>query len=60
MVQDPVTGNVNTNPKQLKSKKKSNKVSRSDTLHDLRPLVQFESKFIGKNRLSVCLIRAGG
>lgn len=53
MVQDPVTGTINANSKQTKSKKKVTKVSRPNMFVDLRPLDQFESKLIGKNRLSV-------
>ena len=56
MVKDPVTGKSNTNPKQVKSKKKIIKVSRPNMVLDLRPLDQFESKLIGKNRLSVRLL----
>ena len=53
MVQDPVTGTINANSKQVKLKKKATKISGSNMFTDLRPLDQFESKFIGKNRLSV-------
>jgi hypothetical protein len=69
MVQDPVTGTISANSKQVKSKKKAKKISRPNMFIDLRPLDQFESKFIGKNRLSVSqlstfvdvsLIRMGG
>jgi len=57
MVKDPVTGTINSNPKQqtkLAGQKKADKVSRPNTVLDLRPLDNFESKFIpGKRRLSV-------
>jgi hypothetical protein len=58
MVKDPVTGTINSNPKQqtklAAGQKKADKVSRPNTFLDLRPLDNFESKFIpGKGRLSV-------
>jgi hypothetical protein len=57
MVKDPVTGTINSNPKQqtkLAAQKKAGKVSKPNTFLDLRPLDNFESKFIpGKGRLSV-------
>ena len=57
MVKDPVTGTINSNPKQqtkLAAQKKAGKVSKPNTFLDLRPLDNFESKFIpGKRRLSV-------
>ena len=56
MVKDPITGKSNINPKQVKSKKKIIKVSRPNMVLDLCPLDQFESKLIGKNRLSVRLL----
>ena len=58
MVQDPVTGTINANPKKIKSKKKATKASHPNMFIDLRPLDQFESKLIGKNRLSVSLFSA--
>jgi hypothetical protein len=56
MVHDPVTGEVNVNPKQGKSKQKSTKLSRPDKFRDFRPLDQFESKLLGRNRLSVLFL----
>jgi hypothetical protein len=60
MVKDPVTGTINSNPKQqtkLAAQKKTGKVSKPNTFLDLRPLDNFESKFIpGKGRLSVLSI----
>jgi hypothetical protein len=57
MVKDPVTGTINSNPKQqtkLAAQKMASKVSRPNTFLDLRPLDNFESKFVpGKRRLSV-------
>jgi hypothetical protein len=52
MIQDPVTGMINVNVKHTKVKK-SLKVSRPNKFLDLRPLERFESKLIGKKRLSV-------
>jgi hypothetical protein len=54
MLKDPITGTRNVNPKQVNSKKKTKKVSRPNPFLDLRPLDQFQSKLIGKKRLSVC------
>jgi hypothetical protein len=55
MVQDPVTGATNVNPKLGKSKKKEvNKtISRPDKFIDLRPLDNFQSNLLGTKRLSV-------
>jgi len=57
MVKDPVTGTINSNSKQQTkpaAQKKAGKVSRPNTFLDLRPLDNFESKFVpGKKRLSV-------
>ena len=54
MVKDPVTGTLNKNPKKAKPKQKtSKKVSRPSIFNELRPLDNFESKLLGKNRLSV-------
>lgn len=53
MVQDPLTGTINLNPRKDKSKRKTTKVSRSNMFSDLGPLNRFDSKFLGKNRLSV-------
>jgi hypothetical protein len=55
MVQDPVTGTFNSNPKQppKQAEKKAGKVSQPNMLIDLRPLDKFESKLIGEKRLSV-------
>ena len=60
MVKDPVTGTINSNPKQQTkqaAQKKAGKVSKPNTFLDLRPLDNFESKYIpGKGRLSVLSI----
>jgi hypothetical protein len=60
MIKDPVTGTITSNPKpQTKpaAQKKAGKVSRPNTFLDLRPLDNFESKFVpGKRRLSVLFI----
>lgn len=55
MVKDPVTGVTNQNPKQSKSgqRRKGIKVSQQQTFVDLRPLDQFQSKLITKNRITV-------
>ena len=55
MVRDPVTGEFNVNPKKPKSRKRKagSKISRPNTFVELRPLDKFESKLIGKTRLSV-------
>lgn len=62
MLQDPVTGETNTNPKQpKKTKEKINattptkkKISKQDKYLDLRPLSKFHSKLLGSaRRLSV-------
>jgi hypothetical protein len=67
MLQDPVTGEINTNPKQHPHQKKEkekiktstnamkNKISKQDKFLDLRPLNKFHSKLLGSSarRLSV-------
>ena len=55
MVKDPVTGKINFNPKQQSKPaiKRAEKVSKPNTFLDLRPLDNFESKFVAKKRLSV-------
>src|SRR5437763_1964344 len=54
IVEDPVTGTFNINPKKDKSKKKTtSKVYRANMFLDLGPLNRFDSKFLGRNRLSV-------
>ena len=56
MVQDPITGEVNVNVKQTKSKKTSKKLSGPDKFRDFRPLDRFESRLLGEKRLSVLLL----
>ena len=56
MVQDPVTGTININPKKAKSTVKTTKISRKNRVSDLGPLERFESKLIGKSRLSVFIL----
>ena len=59
MVKDPVTGAGNTNTKKPKTKQKATKkVSRPNIFNELRPLDNFDSKLLAKNRLSVLLLSA--
>ena len=55
MVKDPVTGLINQNPKQqrIKPVKKRARVSHQQTYVDLRPLEQFQSRLITRNRITV-------
>jgi len=55
MVKDPITGKINSKAKQKPkpAQMKAGKVSRPNTFLDLRLLDNFESKFVGKKRLSV-------
>jgi hypothetical protein len=68
MLRDPVTGDINSNPKQTKQSRQSKQVKKSrekdsgttgkiakqDKYSDLRPLNKFHSKLLGStSRLSV-------
>ena len=62
MLQDPVTGEINTNPKRSRQSKKDreiatgtkDRIAKQDKYLDLRPLNKFHSKLLGStSRLSV-------
>lgn len=53
MVKDPVTGAVNLNVKKDKRRVKGKKTTGRNTTTDFLPLDRFQSKWIGRNRLSV-------